>query len=263
MQLVLSLFPGVGMLDKAFELEGFCVVRGPDVLWGGDVRRFSLPANRFDGVIGGPPCQAFSRLAHMVRQNGHEPKFGNLIPDFERVVRDAQPQWFAMENVKDAPKPAVDGYGVHSFCLNNRQCIDEDGKPADQNRVRRWSFGWRGGRVVLPIDVAVFESPVFCYAATGAGERQVPIAIGGSGKIKRNRVGRDPRKDILSHGTQRSAAGFVAVKELQGLPPEFDLPPFTIEAKVKAVANGVPLPMGRAIAKGINEVVSKFQSQGT
>lgn len=34
-QLVLSLFPGVGLLDMAFEEEGFCVVRGPDLLWGG------------------------------------------------------------------------------------------------------------------------------------------------------------------------------------------------------------------------------------
>lgn len=38
--LVLSLFPGIGLLDMAFEAEGFCVVRGPDLLWGGDIRRF-------------------------------------------------------------------------------------------------------------------------------------------------------------------------------------------------------------------------------
>lgn len=38
--LVLSLFPGIGLLDMAFELEGNCVVRGPDVLWGGDIRTF-------------------------------------------------------------------------------------------------------------------------------------------------------------------------------------------------------------------------------
>ena len=35
MTLVLSLFPGIGLLDMAFEAEGFCVVRGPDLLWGG------------------------------------------------------------------------------------------------------------------------------------------------------------------------------------------------------------------------------------
>src|SRR2546430_12673163 len=37
-----------------------CVVRGPDLLWGGDIRRFHPPAGKFDGVIGGPPCQLFS-----------------------------------------------------------------------------------------------------------------------------------------------------------------------------------------------------------
>ena len=28
---VLSIFPGVGILDSAFEAEGFCIVRGPDL----------------------------------------------------------------------------------------------------------------------------------------------------------------------------------------------------------------------------------------
>lgn len=34
MKLVLSLFPGIGLLDMAFEEEGFCVVRGPDLTCG-------------------------------------------------------------------------------------------------------------------------------------------------------------------------------------------------------------------------------------
>ena len=62
-----------------------------------------------------------------------------------------------MENVPDAPTPSIDGYGIHSFILNNRQCIDENGVPATQNRSRRWSFGWSGGRHVLPVEVTVFE----------------------------------------------------------------------------------------------------------
>jgi DNA (cytosine-5)-methyltransferase 1 len=252
-QLVLSLFPGIGLLDRAFEEEGFCIVRGPDVLWGGDIRRFHPPAGRFEGVIGGPPCQAFSRLAFIVRANGYEPKFGNLIPDFERVVQEASPDWFLMENVPDAPLPGINEYGVHSFLINNRQCLDAQGKPASQNRVRRWSFGSRGARRLLMIDTCAMESMQFEYAATSAGRGAVPVAIGGSGKPKRNRIGRLVEKDVLSQGTQRSQAGFVAVRELQGLPCDFDLPPFTVEAKVRAVANGVPLPMGRAIARAVFE----------
>ncbi|MDE4913992.1 hypothetical protein PQI07_25310 [Methylobacterium sp. 092160098-2] len=70
--LVLSLFPGIGLLDLAFEEAGFCMVRGPDQLWGGDVRRFHPPRGRFDGIVGGPPCQAFSRMRHIVEANGFE-----------------------------------------------------------------------------------------------------------------------------------------------------------------------------------------------
>lgn len=64
-KLVLSLFPGIGMLDMAFEEAGFCVVRGPDLLWGGDVRQFGPPAGKFDGVIGGPPCQFASSMSRL------------------------------------------------------------------------------------------------------------------------------------------------------------------------------------------------------
>src|SRR5438552_3935700 len=104
--LVLSLFPGIGLLDMAFEQEGFCVVRGPDLLWGGDVRRFHPPAGKFDGVIGGPPCQLFSGLNNLARSQGTE--FQNLIPDFSRVVEEAAPLWFLMENVPGAPNPATE-----------------------------------------------------------------------------------------------------------------------------------------------------------
>jgi hypothetical protein len=48
--LVLSLFPGIGLLDMAFEEEGFCVVRGPDLLWGGDIKNFHPPRGKFNGV---------------------------------------------------------------------------------------------------------------------------------------------------------------------------------------------------------------------
>src|ERR1700730_15174371 len=37
---VLSLFPGIGLLDRAFEEMGSCVMRGPDLLWGGAIQTF-------------------------------------------------------------------------------------------------------------------------------------------------------------------------------------------------------------------------------
>src|SRR5205085_6182311 len=102
----------------AFEEEGFCVVRGPDLLWGGDIRRFHPPAGKFDGVIGGPPCQAFSRLRHIVEANGYETA-PNLIPEFERCVAVARPLWFLMENVPAAPLPHVACYRTDTLMVRD------------------------------------------------------------------------------------------------------------------------------------------------
>ena len=43
MAIVLSLFPGAGLLDRGFEAAGFCVVRGPDVVFGQRVEVIPLP----------------------------------------------------------------------------------------------------------------------------------------------------------------------------------------------------------------------------
>jgi DNA (cytosine-5)-methyltransferase 1 len=93
--LVLSLFPGIGLLDRAFEEEGFCVVRGPDVLWGGDIRRFHPPAGKFDGVIGGPPCKGESTLAHLNGTPGL-----SMRDEFCRVRDESECAWWVMEAVK-------------------------------------------------------------------------------------------------------------------------------------------------------------------
>lgn len=102
-RLVLSLFPGGGLLDKAFEDAGFTVVRGPDAIWGGDIHTFHVPAGRFDGVIGGPPCQ-FASTASAISGT----QAVNLIPEFVRVVGEAAPQWVVMENVPPAIVKARD-----------------------------------------------------------------------------------------------------------------------------------------------------------
>lgn len=249
--LVLSLFPGIGLIDHAFELEGFTVVRGPDVLWGGDVRLFHPPAGKFDGVIGGPPCQEFSQLAFIVRSNGHRPKFGNLIPEFERVISEAMPRWFLMENVPRAPTPHVAGYETWSVLLNNRSCFAADGKPAKQNRVRRWSFGM-AKRTPLMIEIATLDNPVREAAAVGGHS-------GCLSRVDRRRVGKAGSVREYRTGTSclglnsKTAWAFAEIKKKQGLPDDFDIPCFTVEAKCKAVGNGVPIPMGRAIARAVKE----------
>jgi len=270
-QLVLSLFPGIGLLDMAFEQEGFCVVRGPDVLWGGDIRRFHPPAGKFDGVIGGPPCQMFSRLAHMVRHNGYEPKFGNLVPEFERVVIEANPTWFVMEEVPVAPRPNVDGFHNHEFTLNNRQCIDGDGRAAVQNRVRAITFGHRGVRRILMIETALFHNRDYEYAACGGSSGSSLGAAGWDGGADKKTTRKNPGVIVKLGGSKKpkgtlnkcvgsnvkSENSFARLCRLQGLPDGFlSDSPLTVAGKCKAVGNGVPLPMGRAIAKAVKEAIT-------
>lgn len=234
-QLVLSLFPGIGLLDMAFELEGFCVVRGPDVLWGGDIRNFHPPTGKFDGVIGGPPCQAFSRMQNINRARGRKPSFGNLIPEFGRVVDEARPDWFLMENVPDAPLPDVTGYRLWETLLNNRQCFSDNGEPAKQNRLRRWTFGNANRRVVLNIDTAALHNAEMQGAAIGHATSW-------------SKINKRPEGSM-------STVNFQSLCRKQEMPDGFDLPPFTVSAKCKAVGNGVPLPMGRAIARAVREAI--------
>lgn len=236
MQLVLSLFPGIGLLDRAFEEAGFCVVRGPDLIWSADVRDFHLPAGKFDGVIGGPPCQAFSRFRYVVEANGYQQAL-NLIPEFERLVQEAQPTWFLMENVKDAPLPCVPSNLAHSQLLNNRWY------GGVQNRVRRISFGTHDGRR-LDVPGEVFE-PV---------EWRPAVCASGGVKPGIDTAGRSAR---LKHMGWKTRAAFEQIRDLQGLPEDFELPNFTVGGAIKAVGNGVPLPMGRAIAEAVKRAIEE------
>lgn len=242
--LVLSLFPGIGLLDMAFEEEGFCVVRGPDLLWGGDIRRFHPPAGRFDGIIGGPPCQAFSPHKALDIAQGGTPAV-NLIPEYERVVGEAQPSWFLMENVPAAPAPRVSGYAVVSSLLDNREDCG-----GIQRRVRRWSFGTHDGRA---LGLEWWAPPVpLEYMGTvtangGKFENRPHRRKDGSWRRGAN-VGSRTRKDVA-----RALRG-------QGLPDDFlEHCPLTVEGQVRVLGNGVPLPMGRAVARAVKRALAAHE----
>ena len=236
--LVLSLFPGIGLLDMAFEEEGFCVVRGPDLLWGGDVRRFHPPAGRFEGIIGGPPCKRWSRLAHMVVANGYG-LAEDLIPEYCRVVAGAGPAWFLMENVPAAPLPEVPGYVVHS------SEVRDDWFGGLTIRKRRFSFGTaEGQRLPLRPEQRTTWEPA--HAVLAGNSRPVPVQGLKGGKRKRTAE--------LNRGST-AATRFEEAKRLSGLPPDLDLPPFTASAKCEAVGNGVPLRMGRAVARAVKRAM--------
>ena len=231
--LILSLFPGLGLLDVGFAEQGWTVVRGPDIVYGKlhDIRHFHPPAGVFEGIIGGPPCQAHSRLAAVVRSRyGEDHVVPDLIPEFARCIAEAGPEWFLMENVPNAPSPQVSGYAVHSFLLNNRWLVN--GTP--QNRLRKFCFGIRGDEEVdlrrwikyAPLEPVEYEGAVLANGQFQ--ERQLSKKIDGSNALVRKSL------------------------RLQGLPEDFfDAAPLTVEGKQRLIGNAVPLPMSRTIAGAI------------
>jgi DNA (cytosine-5)-methyltransferase 1 len=224
LNLVLSLFPGIGLLDQAFEEAGFSVVRGPDLLWGGDIRSFHVPAGRFDGVIGGPPCQRFSGLGNVNRARwGEDSVMPDMIPDYIRVVEEAQPEWFVMENVPMAPVPSPLGYAISHRQLDNRWVGGE------QRRRRRFTFGVRGD-IPCQLQIETVALEAFNETPTVVSTGQADW----KGSAKRHR------------------ATIEYMAEAQGIDPSrFNNTPFTTTELRRAIANGVPLPMGRAIAKAV------------
>lgn len=204
---LLSVFPGIDLLGRAFEEQGYCVVRGPDVLWGGDIERFFPPAGAYEGVIGGSPCQDFSR-ARRDPTSGHGPR---MLTEFVRVVEAAAPAWWLLENVESVPDIAPWGYQVQRFFLNARDC------GSDQNRNRRFQFGCRDGNFLVFENLKRSVRPMQLCAMASEG----------------------------SKSCRRSWADFVTA---QGLPADFALPGLTKELRYRVVGNGVPLPMGRALA---------------
>jgi len=226
--LVLSLFPGIGLLDMTFEEEGFCVVRGPDLLWGGDIKKFHPPAGVFDGVIGGPPCKWWSSAANIAKARGQTVQ-PDIIPEFERCVGEAAPAWFVMENISNAPLPAVPGYQIHA------QLVDANAVGADQRRVRRFSFGTRDGRMLQIIPLALVAEPRHGTVTTR--------------NLKWDKLRKRPR-------STNSLRTWGIACEAQGLPVDFlSATPFTAKGKWEMLGNGIPLPMGRAVAKAVKRAI--------
>lgn len=140
MELILSLFPGAGLLDRGFTLAGYCVVRACDALLGGDIREFHSTCGHFTGVIGGPPCQDFSR-----KRRRPPTGYGTaMLAEFARVVTETEPDWFLMENVPTVPTIHIPGFVTQRLHLDARDC------GINQSRLRCFQFGSRDGVFIRP-----------------------------------------------------------------------------------------------------------------
>ncbi len=209
-QLVLSIFPGIDLLGRGFEAEGFCVVRGPDLIWGGDIRAFHPPRGKFDGITGGSPCQEFSR-----QFRGEPTGEGvEMLAEFARVIEEAEPKWFLLENVPTVPDLELPGYFIQRIDVDGREC------GLKQRRCRHFQFG------------------------SGDGW---PLAV-----TRRRLFVTDQAAAMASEGRRAGRRDWPAFCRLQGLEP-IDLPGMTLSARYRAVGNGVPIPMARLMARAIAE----------
>lgn len=216
--LVLSLFPGVGLLDRPFIEAGFCVCAGPDAITGGDVRDFVGIPGRFDGLIAGPSCQGFSS-ANPQRTNDSHPSVQNsreMLRQTCRIILECRPEWFLIENVPGVPDVRVDGYSVQRVPISDFEC------GGCQHRNRHVQFGSRVGDIIRPKRV---------------------------NDCSRNRKkGRRPK--AVTTKTDRNI-DFPDLCRKQGLPGPLQLPGWTKSAKFRAIGNGVPISIGRSLAAAV------------
>lgn len=142
---IVSLFAGCGGLDLGFEKAGFSVEWANEydksildtyrlnhphtTLNTSDIRTLSASdVPDCDGIIGGPPCQAWSEGGKGL---GIEDPRGQLFLEYIRIVRGKKPKFFVIENVQgildDKHKASLDsflkdlrsaGYNINYKLLN-------------------------------------------------------------------------------------------------------------------------------------------------
>jgi len=206
--LVLSLFPGVDLLGRAFTWAGHCVVAGPDLILDQRIEDFHAPPGRFDGVIGGPPCVNYSD-ANRHRDSAEGDR---LVLEFLRVVDEARPVWWLMENVRNVPNVRLRGYRVQRL-----DCTDwEFGGPS--GRLRHVQFGHVDGWIIRPVRTTdrrpVTPVPTLTTAPAGPGDR---------------------------YGRRCAKMGFGRLA----------LSCLTPAARRRVIGNGVPWGMGAALARAV------------
>jgi len=237
MQLVLSLFTGVGLLDKAFREAGFCVVSAGDIIYGQDIRDFTGMKNKFDGIIGGSPCQDFSTLK---RERGTYSL--KMLYEYIRIVQECEPDWYLLENVRgvpnviDLPCKNVTVPGVKNKCDSTGVTLLRDKYTHqrfdinqswydDFSRLRHIQFGSKNG-LYLDIPRGVPNQNLKGGCALASDDRT-----------------------------------FKELCKIQGLDKDFNLPDFTVKGKKKLVGNGVPLSIGRVLANEVKRVTARAKNK--
>jgi DNA (cytosine-5)-methyltransferase 1 len=139
-QFILSLFPGVDILGRAFHQAGHTVVRGPDLVTGDRIEDFHGLPGHVDGIIAGPPCQDFSCLRR-AKPSGHGKK---MLSHLLRVANECDCTWILVENVPGVPSLYFQGERMQRIDLTDIEC------GGIQLRRRHWQWWHRDGLQLHP-----------------------------------------------------------------------------------------------------------------
>lgn len=150
-----------------------------------------LGARQLDGVIGGPPCQAYSNIGRARDKNGMVgDKRNHLYKFYLRFLKDLDPNFFVFENVPGIfsagkgryLKDMMKGMRALGYLVPTPQAINMADYNIPQNRKRVIVVGWKPS-LDLNID-ALFRKPEHIEFTVGDFISDLkPLKAGGGSKL--------------------------------------------------------------------------------
>jgi len=299
----IDLFAGVGGIRLGFENAGFKTVFANDFeakckdtydlnfkdskLIVEDIRKIGIDdLPKFDFVLGGFPCQAFSIAGY--RKGFDDEKRGNLFFDVARIIDAHKPEGFLLENVKNLKshddgntfkvieKTLKDlGYHVKSKVLNSMEYGN-----IPQNRERIYIVGFKNKTyhdkfefpepVKLTVKIKdILENNVpekYYYNGKPLYDKLKDHVKEGSVYQWRRQYVRENKKGVCPTLTANMGMGghnVPIIKDkkgirkltplecarIQGFPDTYRLPPLADSALYKQFGNSVSVPVVEAVAK--------------
>lgn len=227
------------------------------------------------GIIGGPPCQTWSR--RNTRRTADDPR-ADLIAEYLRIVEEIRPRFYVLENVTTVPaaektaairQGRLFGYDVTSTYLNAAEY------GAAQTR-RRWiMIGIRAGTLgpikprqprtvrqafsTIPVNWGLMQSsPATLQRLSRASPRRWVPMDGRHGYRNLIRLQWDrpaptvcnPRKVYMVHPEETRNISLAEAAALQGFPGEY-IWQGSESAIAQMIANAMPAELAGAIAEAI------------
>jgi len=249
-----------------FQAAGFCVLKGPDLLWGQNIKDFdaSLLREHIQGIIAGVPCQRFSIAVNRNKRNEHP----DLWPEFWRIVSEIRPAWILAENVPGAQRAAVNLFNPITDYLPSYRIVDFSKLGSAQRRKRlilfsslgdfdnafwqaiekhgfKWGTQWRGKVKRKPMNKPIFRT-VIGDGTMANNKSSFFSTVYGDSFEARN----------ISAGKPGRYLKFEELLDAFDLPYEWNLDPnelayFSRRSKGKMVCQGVPVAAAYSLARAV------------